>query len=74
LHEKLDQIRDANDNLNKYWEYMMKDREDEKEKLVNKNHKLPKALEALTVPVSACIYFFYFRCLYTHEHSIKTVQ
>jgi hypothetical protein len=74
LHEKLDHIKNANDNLNKYWECMMKDREYEKEKLVNKNHKLPKVMEALTVPVSAYIHFFYFRYLYTHEHSITTVQ
>jgi dsDNA-specific endonuclease/ATPase MutS2 len=61
LHEKLEHIKDANDNLNKYWECMMKDREDEKEKLaINKNHKLPKALEALTVPVSAYIHFLKF--------------
>jgi hypothetical protein len=39
---------------------MMKDLEDEKEKLVNKNHKLPTALEALTVPVSAYISIFLF--------------
>jgi hypothetical protein len=56
----MDHIKDANDNLNKYWECMMKDREDEKEKLVNKNHKLPKTLEALTVPVSAYINFLKF--------------
>jgi hypothetical protein len=53
---------------------MLKDLEDEKEKLDNKNHKLPKAMEALTVPVSAYISCFYFRYLSTHEHSIKTVQ
>jgi hypothetical protein len=37
LHENPDHIKDANDKLNKYKECRMKDREDEKEKLVNKN-------------------------------------
>jgi hypothetical protein len=73
LHEKLNYIKDANDNLNKYWECMMKDREDKKEKLVNKNHKLPKALEALTVPVSAYIYFFILD-IFILMNTIKTVQ
>jgi hypothetical protein len=36
----------------------MKDREEEKENLVNKKQKLLKALEEIKVPVSAYIYFF----------------
>jgi hypothetical protein len=47
LHEKPDRIKDANDKLDKYWECRMKNREDEKENLVNKNQKLMKALEAI---------------------------
>jgi hypothetical protein len=35
----------------------MKDREDKKENLVNKNQKLLKALEAIKVPVS--VYFLF---------------
>jgi hypothetical protein len=55
LHEKLD----ANDKPKKYWECRMKDCEDEKENLVNKNQMLLKALEAIKVPVSAYTYFFF---------------
>jgi hypothetical protein len=50
----------------------MKDREDEKENLVNKNQKLLKALEAIT---SIGIYlFFCFIYFYTHKNPIKIVQ
>jgi hypothetical protein len=56
LHEKLDHIKDANHNLNKYWECRMKDRGNEKDNLVNK--KLLKALEAIKVRVSECIFLF----------------
>jgi hypothetical protein len=47
LHENPDHIKGANDKLNKYWECRMKDCEDEKENLVNKNQKFLKALEAI---------------------------
>jgi hypothetical protein len=52
LHEKSDHIKDVIDKLNKYWECMLEDREDEKEKLVNKNQKLLKTLEAIKVSLS----------------------
>jgi hypothetical protein len=43
LHETPDHTKVANDKLNKYEQCRMKDREDEKENLVNKNQKLLKA-------------------------------
>jgi hypothetical protein len=71
LHENPDHVKEANDKLNEYWECMLKDREDEKEKLVNKNQKLLKTMEAIKSQYWHLSIFLYFRYLYTHEHSIK---
>jgi hypothetical protein len=51
LHETPDHIKETNGKLNKSWKCMFKDREDEKEKLVNKNQKLLKTPEAIKVSV-----------------------
>jgi hypothetical protein len=64
LHENLDHIKAANDKLNKYYKCRMKDHEDEKENLVNKNQRLLKALEAIT-SIGIYLFFLFYIFLYS---------
>jgi hypothetical protein len=60
LHEKLDHIKDTNDNLKKkYWECKMKDREDEKEKKTCQKEPLAAESTVNTYSPSTCIYLFF---------------